>query len=48
MLAYLKLCYASVKDQDVLYEHIVMDGGSTDGTVEWLTENHDTDRKSVV
>jgi len=36
-LDYLKRCVASVADQEgVDVEHIVMDGGSTDGTVEWL------------
>ena len=41
MLPYLPLCCASVRDQEVNHEHIVMDGGSTDGTVEWLEENRD-------
>jgi glycosyltransferase involved in cell wall biosynthesis len=37
MLGYLKRCCASVADQErVPFEHIVMDGNSTDGTVEWL------------
>lgn len=37
MLGYLKRCSASVADQQgVGLEHIVVDGGSTDGTVEWL------------
>lgn len=36
-LAYLKRCVASIADQQVdEIEHIVVDGGSTDGTVEWL------------
>jgi len=36
-LPYLKLCCASVADQQgVTLEHIVVDGGSTDGTVDWL------------
>ena len=42
MLPYLKLCHGSVMDQrgaDV--EHIVIDGGSTDGTVEWLQQQRD-------
>lgn len=39
MLSYLKMCHASITDQnDVSVEHIVIDGGSTDGTVEWLQE----------
>ena len=44
MLSYLKLCCASVADQGrALREHIVVDGGSTDGTVEWLdTQPHIT------
>ncbi|MBI1770266.1 MAG: glycosyltransferase [Bacteroidetes bacterium] len=32
----LKLCCASVADQNIEVEHLVMDGGSKDGTVEWL------------
>ena len=37
MLDYLKRCRASVADQSgVEVEHIVADGGSTDGTVDWL------------
>lgn len=40
MLSYLKRSCASVQDQrGVTWEHIVMDGGSTDGTVEWLSQN---------
>jgi len=40
MLSYLKRCCASVADQEgVAVEHIVMDGGSTDGTAEWLRQN---------
>ncbi len=35
-LGYLKRCCASVADQQVEHEHIVVDGGSTDGTVAWL------------
>jgi glycosyltransferase involved in cell wall biosynthesis len=36
-MTYLPRCVASVADQsDVTVEHIVADGGSTDGTVEWL------------
>lgn len=38
-LPYLKRCIASVADQcGVEVEHLVMDGGSTDGTVEFLRE----------
>ncbi|MBP9134887.1 MAG: glycosyltransferase [Saprospiraceae bacterium] len=39
MLSYLKLCCLSVQDQGLELEHIVMDGGSTDGTAEWLLSN---------
>ncbi len=41
MLDYLKRCHASIMDQGVNVEHIVIDGGSTDGTVEWLKEQKD-------
>lgn len=33
---WLKLCVASVADQQVDLEHIVQDGGSDDGTLDWL------------
>jgi glycosyltransferase involved in cell wall biosynthesis len=37
MLSYLERCAASVADQEgVRAEHLVMDGGSRDGTGEWL------------
>ena len=37
MLSYLERCVASVADQEgVRIEHLVMDGGSRDGTDEWL------------
>lgn len=36
MSSYLKRCHSSVADQGVDYEHIVVDGGSNDGTAEWL------------
>jgi glycosyltransferase involved in cell wall biosynthesis len=40
MLAYLKRCAASIRDQEgVEFEHIVVDGVSADGTVEWLKQN---------
>jgi glycosyltransferase involved in cell wall biosynthesis len=40
MLDHLKHCCASVADQDgVSFEHIIIDGGSSDGTVEWLQQN---------
>lgn len=42
MLNYLKLNAASISDQEgVSVEHIVVDGASTDGTVEWLKERKD-------
>jgi glycosyltransferase involved in cell wall biosynthesis len=34
--SWLKLCVESVADQGVAVEHIVHDGGSTDGTLQWL------------
>jgi glycosyltransferase involved in cell wall biosynthesis len=38
MLSYLKCCAASIADQnEVQFEHIVVDGKSSDGTVEWLS-----------
>jgi len=33
---WLKLCVASVADQQIELEHVVQDGGSDDGTLEWL------------
>ena len=33
---WLKLCVASVADQQVDLEHIVQDAGSDDGTLDWL------------
>jgi glycosyltransferase involved in cell wall biosynthesis len=35
-LPYLRRCCASVADQNSDHEHIIIDGGSTDGTAEWL------------
>jgi len=41
MLDYLKLCHASIIDQEnVTIEHIVVDAVSNDGTVEWLKEQN--------
>lgn len=38
----LKLCHASIADQqEVSVQHIVMDGGSQDGTVAWLKTQKD-------
>jgi glycosyltransferase involved in cell wall biosynthesis len=36
---WLKLCIASVADQGLALEHIVQDGGSTDGTLSWLLDD---------
>lgn len=36
---WLKLCIASVADQGVECEHIVQDGGSNDGTLDWLPQD---------
>lgn len=36
MLPHLKRCVASVQDQGVPVQHVIMDGGSSDGTAEWL------------
>lgn len=42
MLDYLKRCCASVRDQaGSSHEHIIIDGVSTDGTVEWLKKRED-------
>ena len=37
MLPYLKRCAASVRDQGLVVQHVIMDGGSSDGTPEWLS-----------
>ena len=37
--AWLKLCIASVADQQVEVEHIVQDAGSDDGTLGWLLQD---------
>ena len=39
MLPFLKMCHASIMDQNIEVEHIVVDGGSTDGSVEWIKNN---------
>ena len=36
---WLKLCVASVADQGVEHEHIVQDGSSGDGTLDWLSSD---------
>jgi glycosyltransferase involved in cell wall biosynthesis len=41
MLPYLRQCHASIMDQGVACEHIIMDGGSTDGTAEWMSSKDD-------
>jgi len=41
MLEYLKRCSASIADQqNVSYEHIIVDAVSTDGTVDWIKSNN--------
>jgi glycosyltransferase involved in cell wall biosynthesis len=37
--AWLKLCIASIADQNVRAEHIVQDAGSDDGTLDWLLKD---------
>lgn len=39
MLDYLKKCSASIHDQAVSLEHIVVDALSKDGTIDWLKKN---------
>lgn len=40
MLPYLEMCAASIADQEgAEFEHIVVDGASTDGTVQWLEQH---------
>ena len=46
MLKYLPLAHASIADQGVTVEHIVMDGGSSDGTVDWLKQRPEIDAVS--
>ena len=41
MLRFLPICCSSVADQEVDYEHIVIDGASSDGTIEWLRNRQD-------
>lgn len=41
MLPYLKRCARSIADQGIAAEHIVADGLSRDGTVEWLRSRDD-------
>ena len=40
-LNYLPLCRASVRDQNIDLEHLVIDGKSTDETVSWLKQEPD-------
>lgn len=48
MLDYLKRCVASVNDQGgVIKEHIIVDGGSDDGTAQWLV-NHFTGGNFII
>lgn len=35
--SWLKLCIASVADQETGHEHLIQDAGSDDGTLDWLT-----------
>jgi len=44
--SWLKLCVASVADQEVEVEHIVQDAGSDDGTLDWLLK--DTRVRAIV
>jgi len=37
--SWLKLCIASVADQQIPVEHIVQDAGSDDGTLDWLPQD---------
>ncbi len=47
MLQYLQRCHSSITDQEgVAFEHIIMDGQSTDGTVEWLEKQPDVEWRS--
>ena len=41
MLNYLQICNNSISDQNVEFEHIVVDGLSQDGTIEWLEKRPD-------
>tara|TARA_B100001142_G_C14268739_1_gene630000 strand:- start:14 stop:844 length:831 start_codon:yes stop_codon:yes gene_type:complete len=41
MKSYLELCHLSIIDQDVDFEHIVIDNESSDGTKSWLKNNKD-------
>lgn len=36
---WLRLCIASVADQELAHEHIVQDAGSDDGTLDWLPQD---------
>ena len=36
---WLRLCIASVADQELAHEHIIQDAGSDDGTLDWLPQD---------
>ena len=44
---WLKLCVASVADQKVELEHLVQDGASTDGTLDWILNDPRVDAVSA-
>lgn len=48
-LEYTKLCVKSIRNNNLLgtYEIIIVDNNSTDGTVEWLKSQEDTDFKVI-
>ena len=41
MLPYLMRCASSIADQGIAHQHIVVDGGSRDGTPEWLSRRQE-------
>jgi glycosyltransferase involved in cell wall biosynthesis len=44
---WLKLCVASVADQNVELEHLIQDGGSTDNTLNWILDDPRVDAVSA-